>query len=190
MEQASRNPLELPTHSLSNSPVAAHRFVARADAAPAGGQSCIGRELIITGTITGAPTLESLFIEGVVEGAVELPASRVTVGANGRVNAGIVASDIVVLGEVVGDMSAAHRIDIRAKANVTGNVCAPRVSMEDGADFHGKLMAGVEGAEPEGIRAEMPAVERSAVPLPEPQRALRIPVENRKLRTQSALQTA
>jgi cytoskeletal protein CcmA (bactofilin family) len=125
-----------------------------------------------------------------VEGAVELPASRVTVGANGRVKAGIVASDIVVLGEVLGDLSAAHRIDIRAKANVTGNVCAPRVSMEDGADFHGKLTAGVEGAEPDGVRAEMAMAEQSTVPLPEPQRALRIPVENRKLRTQSALQTA
>ena len=190
MEQASRNPLEPPTRSLFTPPAATHRFVARADVAPAGGQSCIGRELTITGTIRGEATLESLFIEGTVEGAIELPASRVTVGANGQVKAGIMACDIVVLGEVTGDLTAAHRIDIRAKANVTGNVCAPRVSMEDGADFNGKLTAGVEAAEADGVHAEIPAAEQATAPLAEPQRGLRIPAESRKLRTQSALQTA
>lgn len=190
MEEASRNPLEPPTRSLFTPPAAAHRFVARADTAPASGQSCIGRELTITGTIRGEATLESLFIEGTVEGAIELPASRVTVGANGWVKAGIMACDIVVLGEVLGDLTAAHRIDIRAQATITGNLCAPRVSMEDGADFHGKLTAGVEAAEADQGRAEMPAAEVMAAPLAEPQRALRIPVESRKLRTQSALQTA
>jgi cytoskeletal protein CcmA (bactofilin family) len=194
MEQASRQESDRLTNPLSIRPATAptpvQRIAHRADVAPSGGQSCIGRELTITGTIRGEATLESLYIEGAVEGAIELPASRVTVGANGHVKAGIMACDIVVLGEVLGDMSAAHRIDIRAKASVTGNVCAPRVNMEDGADFHGKLTAGVEGAEQNGVRAEMAAVELTTAPLTEPPRALRIPAENRKLRTQSALQTA
>lgn len=196
MEKASRNLLEPLTHSMSISPAAtpvgAQRIAVRTDAAPSGGQSCIGRELTITGTIAGTPDLESLYIEGRVEGAIELPASRVTVGANGRVMAGIMACDIVVLGEVLGDLTAAHRIDIRAKATVTGNVCAPRVSMEDGADIHGKLTAGVAGDEPEEASAEktLPARARVAALLQEPSHALCAPVESRKLRTQSALQPA
>ena len=198
MEQISHYGAERSKNSLSIVPVEApkqpllpvQRLAPREPAAPLGGQSCIGKELRVAGTITGTSTLESLFIEGEVDGAIELPASRVTVGANGRVKAGITACDIVVLGEVLGDLAAAHRIDIRAQASITGNVCAPRVSMEDGADFHGKLTADVEAAEADQGRAEMPAAHVMAAPLAEPQRALRIPIENRKLRTQSALQTA
>lgn len=174
-------------NSLPNSAV--HLQTPRASAAPAGGQSCIGRELHITGTITGDLTLESLYVEGRVDGAIELPASRVTIGVNGQVNAGVTACDIVVLGQVLGNLTAAHRIEIRAKARVTGNACAPRVNMEDGADFHGKMLAGVEPEEPAEGRAPKAAVEQP-VAASEPARVPRMPVESARRHPQPALQTA
>ena len=135
----------------------------------------------MAGTISGAATLESLFIDGRVEGSVELPGSRVTVGVNGRVKARIAAGDIVVLGEVLGDLAAANRIDIRAKASVIGNACAPRISIEDGACFQGRVRAGV-ATDPLKTTAE-------AVSAPELTRP--VPAQMaRPVRVRAALQTA
>jgi Polymer-forming cytoskeletal len=67
-----------------------------------GDRSTIGKSLLIKGVITGS---ESLYIEGTVEGSVNLPDDRVTVGRNGRVSANIAAREIVVFGEVVGTVN-------------------------------------------------------------------------------------
>lgn len=197
MEQASRFEVEPSKNPLSIAPVEAlkqplppvQRPIPRATAAPLGGQSCIGKELTVVGTITGTANLESLFIDGCVEGGVNLPCSRVTVGPNGRVKAGIVASDIVVLGEVLGDL-AAHRIDIRAKASIIGNASAPRVSIEDGAYFQGRLRAGAanDAAKTAAETAVVPERERTA--LEGVGRPVRVQTEGHKLRVQSRLQTA
>ncbi len=191
--EQSRNPLSIaPVEAPRQPSPPAQRLTLRAPAAPLGGQSCIGKELTTVGAITGAATLESLFIDGCVEGSVELPSTRVTVGPNGRVKAGIVAGDIVVLGEVLGDLTAAHRIDIRAKASVTGNATAPRVNMEAGADFHGRLLAGAAAQEPAAALAKpaMPVLEQAISALPEPARMLHVPPESRRVRVQAAPQSA
>lgn len=197
MEQASHSGVERSKNSLSIAPVEALKQplppaqppIPRVTAAPLGGQSCIGKELTVVGTITGTANLESLFIDGCVEGGVELPGSRVTVGANGRVKAGIVAGDIVVLGEVLGDLAAAHRIEIRAKAAVIGNACAPRISIEDGAYFQGRVRADV-ATDPLMTTAEAaPAPELTRPALTERSLPQRIPLNGRKPRAQSALLT-
>ncbi len=53
-----------------------------ASAAVTGEQATIGKGLFIKGEITGS---ESLFIDGKVEGSINLPGNRVTVGRNGQV---------------------------------------------------------------------------------------------------------
>ena len=67
-----------------------------------GEQATIGKGLFIKGEINGS---ESLFIDGKVEGSVNLPGNRVTVGRNGQVSANISAREIVVLGKVRGNVS-------------------------------------------------------------------------------------
>jgi cytoskeletal protein CcmA (bactofilin family) len=62
-------------------------------------QAHIGRSLVIKGEITGA---ESLFIDGRVEGTINFPDNRVTVGRNGNVAANITAKEIVIMGKVQG----------------------------------------------------------------------------------------
>ena len=101
-----------------------------------GEQATIGKGLVITGEITGN---ESLFIDGRVEGSINLPGSRVTVGRNGRVAANIHAREVVVLGKVRGNVSATDRVDIRAEGALTGDVSAARISIEDGAFFKGGI---------------------------------------------------
>jgi cytoskeletal protein CcmA (bactofilin family) len=101
-----------------------------------GEQATIGKGLFVKGEITGS---ESLFIDGKVEGSINLPGNRVTVGRNGQVAASITAREIVVLGKVKGNVSATDRVDIRAEGSLSGDVAAARISIEDGAFFKGGI---------------------------------------------------
>jgi cytoskeletal protein CcmA (bactofilin family) len=109
---------------------------ATASAVPTGEQATIGKSLIVKGELTGS---ESLYIDGKVEGAINLPGNRVTVGRNGQVAANIVAREIVVLGKVRGNCQASDRVDIRSEGSLTGDVIAARISIEDGAFFKGGI---------------------------------------------------
>ncbi|MDR3774791.1 MAG: polymer-forming cytoskeletal protein [Terracidiphilus sp.] len=128
--------------------------------APTGEQATIGKGLYIKGEITGS---ESLFIDGKVEGSINLPGNRVTVGRNGQVAANITAREIVVLGKVRGNVSATDRVDIRAEGSLSGDVAAARISIEDGAFFKGGIdirkpdaKPGTPGSAPAAIDAPKP----------------------------------
>ena len=99
-------------------------------------QATIGKSLVIKGEVTGS---ESLYIDGRVEGSINLSGNRVTVGRNGVVAANINAREIVVLGKVRGNLTASDRVDIRSDGSLTGDVIAARISIEDGAYFKGGI---------------------------------------------------
>jgi cytoskeletal protein CcmA (bactofilin family) len=132
-------------------------------AAPTGDQATIGKGLVIKGEISGS---ESLFIDGKVEGTINLPGNRVTVGRNGQVQANITSREIVVLGKVRGNIVATDRVDIRSEGALTGDVTAARISIEDGAFFKGGIdirkpdaakpgapVAGAPSTTPETVKA-------------------------------------
>jgi cytoskeletal protein CcmA (bactofilin family) len=99
-------------------------------------QATIGKSLVIKGEVTGS---ESLYIDGRVEGSINLSGNRVTIGRNGVVAANINAREIVVLGKVRGNLTASDRVDIRSDGSLTGDVIAARISIEDGAFFKGGI---------------------------------------------------
>jgi cytoskeletal protein CcmA (bactofilin family) len=118
-------------------------------------QATIGKSLVIKGEVTGS---ESLYIDGKVEGSINLPGNRVTIGRNGQVSANINAREVVVLGKVRGNLNASDRVDIRNEGSLTGDVVAQRISIEDGAFFKGgidirKPGQKVEGKEPVSIES-------------------------------------
>ncbi len=104
--------------------------------APSGEQATIGKSLFVKGEVSGS---ESLYIDGKVEGTINLPGNRVTVGRNGQVAANIMAREVVVLGKVRGNVNASDRVDIRSEGSLTGDVTAARISIEDGAYFKGGI---------------------------------------------------
>lgn len=112
------------------------RPAAASAVAPAGEQATIGKSLFVKGEVSGS---ESLYIDGKVEGTINLPGNRVTVGRNGQVAANIMAREVVVLGKVRGNISASDRVDIRSEGSLTGDVAAARISIEDGAYFKGGI---------------------------------------------------
>jgi cytoskeletal protein CcmA (bactofilin family) len=105
-------------------------------AAMSNDQATLGKSLVIKGEVTGS---ESLYIDGRVEGTINLAGNRVTIGKNGQVAANITAREIVVLGKVKGNLNAADRVDIRNEGSLTGDVVAQRISIEDGAFFKGGI---------------------------------------------------
>ena len=106
---------------------------------------------------------EALYIDGRVEGSINLAGNRVTVGRNGVVNANVTAREIVVLGKVRGNLTASDRVDIRSDGSLTGDVIAARISIEDGAYFKGGIdirkggaPAQAQAAQPVKINGEAP----------------------------------
>src|SRR5580700_954611 len=105
-------------------------------------QATIGRSLVIKGEVSGS---ESLFIDGRVEGSLNFPDNRITVGRNGTVAANITAKEVVIMGKVQGNVACEDRLDIRSEGLLAGDVITHRISVEEGAILKG----GVEVRSPE-----------------------------------------
>jgi cytoskeletal protein CcmA (bactofilin family) len=82
---------------------------------------------------------EDLTIDGEIDGSVELQEHRLTVGPNGKVQAGVKAREVVVLGTIQGNVEATDKIDIRKDARLVGDIKTVRIVIEDGAFFKGSI---------------------------------------------------
>jgi cytoskeletal protein CcmA (bactofilin family) len=117
----------------------------------------IGRSVVIKGELNGS---EDVFIEGQVEGKVELRHHVLTVGPNGKLKAQVFARQVVVLGEVVGNITASEKVSIRDDGAVDGDLVSPRVAIAEGAHFRGSIdmqRKPPQGAPPPGVRPEAKA---------------------------------
>ena len=98
--------------------------------------SRIGPGLKIQGELSGP---SDLYIDGETEGKIRLPDGRVTVGSRGRVRAEIEAGEILVEGSVHGNMRATERVRLGPASSALGTISAPRVAIDDGAQFRGRV---------------------------------------------------
>ncbi len=103
---------------------------------PAEGATVIGKSVTIRGEVSGQ---EEMILDGVFEGTIALPDSRLTLGPNARVKADLVAGDVVIYGHVDGNIRATGRIELRDSAEVKGDIVAERLSIEENASMKGKV---------------------------------------------------
>jgi cytoskeletal protein CcmA (bactofilin family) len=96
----------------------------------------IGKSVVIKGELSGS---EDLTIEGQVEGKIELRQNVLTIGPNGKIKAQVFAKAVIVLGEVVGNVTATEKVDIRDNGSVDGDLVSPRVAIAEGAHFRGSI---------------------------------------------------
>ena len=123
-------------------------------AAVEGTTASIGKSVQIRGEVRGS---EDLMVEGFVEGTITLQESRLTIGANARVQADVAARDVIVLGTLIGNITATGRVELRGGSNLTGDLQASRLSIEENAGFSGKVdliqsPAAANGATPAATR--------------------------------------
>lgn len=92
----------------------------------------------VVGEVSGA---SELVIDGQIEGHIELD-SLVVVGEKGSVQGEIFARAVQVSGKVNGNIRGRERVEVRSSGRLEGDVIAPRVVIDDGAFFKGKVEMG------------------------------------------------
>jgi len=99
-------------------------------------KALLGATLTIQGEITSE---EDLQIDGKVRGPISLQGRRLTVGRTAELNSDVVAGEVIVYGKLTGNLRARDRVEIKKDGSVSGDVTTTRVSIEDGADFRGRM---------------------------------------------------
>ena len=129
----------------------------------------IGKSVVIKGELNGS---EDLTIEGHVEGTIQLRDHVLTIGPNGKIKAQVFAKAVIVLGEVMGNVTASDKVDIRDNGSVDGDIVSPRVAIAEGAHFRGSVdMQRKAGAQPQAAKPGAPMPVSTASPTPAPQAA-------------------
>lgn len=109
----------------------------------------IGKSVLVKGELSGS---EDLYLDGEVEGSIELRDHSLVVGPHGRVRAHIHAKDVVVHGKVDGNIKGTERVELTKSAVLVGDIFTQRIIIEDGAFFKGAIDIQKEGAKTAGKR--------------------------------------
>jgi cytoskeletal protein CcmA (bactofilin family) len=99
----------------------------------------ISQGIRIKGEVTGS---EDLFVDGLVDGKLNLANGSLTIGPNGTVKADVVAREVIVRGRIDGKVTGRDKVQLWGTAQVFGEVQTDRLSIEEGAMLRGKVEAG------------------------------------------------
>jgi cytoskeletal protein CcmA (bactofilin family) len=113
----------------------------------------IGKSVLIRGELSGS---EDLYLDGEVEGSIDLHEHTLTIGPHGRVRANVQARDITVFGRVDGNINGKDRVELKRSAVVAGDVMTQRVVIEDGAYFKGSIDIKKDAPKQQPVKAEVP----------------------------------
>jgi len=95
----------------------------------------IGKSVVIKGELSGS---EDLYLDGEVDGSIQLQGHNFAIGPNGRVKADIRAKNVAVHGKVEGNITA-DRVELKASALHVGNIVTQRIVIEEGAFLKGSV---------------------------------------------------
>jgi cytoskeletal protein CcmA (bactofilin family) len=96
----------------------------------------IGKSVLVKGELSGS---EDLYLDGEVEGSIELHGHSLIIGPNGRVRANVHAKEVVVHGKVDGNLRATEKVELKKSALLNGDIFTQRIIIEDGAFFKGAI---------------------------------------------------
>lgn len=135
----------------------------------------IGKSVVVKGELSGS---EDLYLDGEVEGSIELRSHSLTIGPNGRVRANVFAKDVVVHGKVDGNVRGSDRVELRKTAVLNGDITTQRIVIEDGAYFKGSI--DIQKGEEKKAEAPKAAAAAAGVPIPgSPQASVQAPLLDR-----------
>ena len=121
--------------------------------------ACISQGIKIKGEVTGS---EDLFVDGTVDGKLNLTNGSLTIGPNGDVKADVHAREVIVRGRVEGKVTGRDKVQLWSTGQVTGEVQTDRLAIEDGALLRGKVEAGKQvGKGSDGKAATATAANKS-----------------------------
>ena len=82
---------------------------------------------------------EHTLIEGRFTGSVTIPSGSLTIARGARVEAEIKVRELVLHGELKGNVVAGERIQISETGKMDGDIAAAKVSISNGARFKGSI---------------------------------------------------
>src|SRR5437667_12122622 len=141
-----------PVNSATRSSLAASSSPATVGALPTSPRAaaCISQGIRIKGEITGS---EDLFVDGIIEGKLNLANGSLTIGPNGHVKADVHAREVIGRGKIEGKVTGRDKVQRLSTGQVTGEVQTDRLAIEDGALLKGKVEAGKQPAKPSETKA-------------------------------------
>lgn len=120
------------TAAAPNSPDTSRPAVAPGVNAP----SQLSSAVRVEGEITGR---QDFFVDGEVNGRVLVPDHQISIGPNANVKADIKAKNVVLVGNVEGNIEATERVELRGTARLLGGLRSPRILIEHGAFIKGTV---------------------------------------------------
>lgn len=110
--------------------------------------SVIDQGLVVTGDLFGEDTVT---VKGTVKGTIVLQKGDIHIEQTGRVEGGLFAENVVVHGEVQGNVTALHTLRTTASSKIFGNMKGAKIAIDDGTRFSG----GIEIREPEAFEMDI-----------------------------------
>jgi len=96
----------------------------------------LGRTIQVRGELRAA---EDVTVHGRVDGPILCEGGALTVGVTADLLGDLVARDITIHGRVSGQIVATDVVDIREDAIVSGTIVSPRLILNDGGHFNGRV---------------------------------------------------
>jgi len=103
---------------------------------PVRSPSYLSAGLRIKGEVTGN---EDLHVDGSINGSISVGGFRLTVGKGARVDGESVARELVIYGEVKGDLRGRDLVEVKKEGSVQGDILTARIMIEDGAFLKGNI---------------------------------------------------
>jgi cytoskeletal protein CcmA (bactofilin family) len=111
-----------------------------------------------------------LIIDGKIEGEI-ISDGVLTVGENADIRGEIKTKSVTVLGKIHGNITVAERCELKARAQLIGDLKAARVIIEEGATFVGKSEVSSGGKTPVAASSTPTKSEPTPTPAHDPAKA-------------------
>ena len=98
--------------------------------------SLVGATVRIAGEIS---CHQDLYVDGEVDGQMELTDYNLTIGPQARVKANVKAQNVVIIGHAEGNIQATERVELCSQCHLEGDIQTPRIVIKDGAHFKGTI---------------------------------------------------
>lgn len=134
---------------------------ARANAAAWGEMARIGKSVTIRGELSGS---EDLYIDGEVQGSIDLQGHSLTLGPNGRVRANVRARTVVIHGKMDGNVHGSEKVELKSSGVLVGDITTKRIAIEEGGFLKGKVELNREEAKTDTAAQPRPSAASAGPP--------------------------
>lgn len=105
------------------------------ETSPTSAKNVLASDVDVKGTIRFE---NELIFDGKIDGEIVSDAGSLTIGKNANVKGEIRTKSVVVHGNVTGNITVGERCELKASSQLTGDLSAQRIIIEEGAMFVGK----------------------------------------------------